>query len=211
MLRRICSFLAILALLPTGCILGADPGVSNPDGSSRDGASDTAVAPDTEAPRDTTAADGSADTASPPVDTGDTVVHDPDSGETGMADDTSTPNGEDTSCMPGDTPDGFTCPSGQCESRFCHETACFDGEDNDGNDAIDCSDSYCRDNRDDCVENEGKQVEHCADGRDNDGDGKTDCQEEECDGLGCKMGEGQKSGTCCYRLRTCTAKNVCAL
>ncbi|WP_379657681.1 hypothetical protein [Psychroflexus salinarum] len=61
-----------------------------------------------------------------------------------------------------------------CSSnRFCFESNCDDGIDNDEDGFTDCEDLDCEDFQE-CL------IERCIDGVDNDGDGLIDCEDPDC-------------------------------
>lgn len=61
------------------------------------------------------------------------------------------------------------------------ETNCSDGEDNDGDDLVDCADPDCSDSVD-CGGTGSTRESNCSDGVDNDNDGYTDCDDSDCAG-----------------------------
>jgi hypothetical protein len=74
-------------------------------------------------------------------------------------------------CASGDEASLVTANNGESPV----ETVCDDGIDNDGDQAVDCSDR-------DCVDSEACAMppEDCSNGVDDDGDGAVDCLDDEC-------------------------------
>ena len=70
------------------------------------------------------------------------------------------------------------------------ETQCTDGNDDDGDGMVDCSDADCFDVLECNVTGEERNAERCSDWVDNDGDGAVDCEDPDCSGPGIDLCHG---------------------
>lgn len=186
--RSLCGVLSIV-FVASGCIFGVEGNQTNDGGKDAGGSdarvtgSDVASDPDTRQSEDAppTVADSSPST-----------MEDGNGQGTGDA----TPNDTDGTCKPGETKGGFQCRGTKCPDD-CIETACDDGQDNDGDKRVDCNDRDCMSDSDACPEKgDDTKEDDCDDGKDNDRDGQTDCKDPGCHGHDCSrlvMG----TSTCC--------------
>lgn len=87
------------------------------------------------------------------------------------------PSSVQENCSDGEDNDGdgaVDCADLDCLNASSCQEVCNDGIDNDNDGFVDCEDGDCSD-FEDC------QFERCIDGVDNDGDGLIDCEDPDCD------------------------------